>query len=221
MSIRERIDAIRERIDAACARAGRPPEEVRLIAVSKTFSASAVEEAIAAGITDLGENYVQEVREKKPSVTAPARWHLIGHLQSNKTKDAVRLFDTIDSVDSVELARRLSRVAEAAGKRLDILLEVNIGREEQKSGLNPDAVEAAADAVRALPALDLRGLMTIPPVGRPEETRHWFRELRAIRDRLGLEQLSMGMSEDFEVAVEEGSTMVRVGRAIFGERGSR
>jgi len=219
MSIRDNVAAVRARIDAACSRAGRDAGEVTLVAVSKTFPASYVEEAIAAGITDVGENRVQEARDKKPSVGSSARWHLIGHLQSNKAKDAVRLFDAVDSVDSLALAEKLARAAEGAGKRQDILLEVNIGREEQKSGALPEDVAGLVAAIGGLPALHLRGLMSIPPVGTAEETRRWFRELRALRDRHQLEQLSMGMSEDFETAIEEGSTMVRVGRAIFGARG--
>jgi len=219
MSIRDNVAAVRARIDAACSRAGRDAGEVTLVAVSKTFPASYVEEAIAAGITDVGENRVQEARDKKPSVGSSARWHLIGHLQSNKAKDAVRLFDAVDSVDSLALAEKLARAAEGAGKRQDVLLEVNIGREEQKSGALPEEVDGLVAAIGGLPALHLRGLMSIPPVGTVEETRRWFRELRALRDRHQLEQLSMGMSEDFETAIEEGSTMVRVGRAIFGARG--
>jgi len=219
MSIRDNVAAVRARIDAACSRAGRDAGEVTLVAVSKTFPASYVEEAIAAGITDVGENRVQEARDKKPSVGSSARWHLIGHLQSNKAKDAVRLFDAVDSVDSLALAEKLARAAEGAGKRQDVLLEVNIGREEQKSGALPEEVAGLVAAIGGLPALHLRGLMSIPPVGTAEETRRWFRALRALRDRHQLEQLSMGMSEDFETAIEEGSTMVRVGRAIFGARG--
>jgi hypothetical protein len=218
-SIAANASAVRQRIAAACARAGRSPEEVTLVAVTKTFPAAAVSAAIAAGLTDVGENRVQEARDKQPLVEGGVRLHLIGHLQSNKAKDAVRLFDVIQSVDSVELAEKLALAAEAAGIRRDVLLQVNIGREPQKSGIDPDAVAAAATRIRAFPSLRLRGLMAIPPAGEPEETRRFFRELRAMRDAEGMEQLSMGMSDDYEVAVEEGSTMVRVGRAIFGSRG--
>jgi pyridoxal phosphate enzyme (YggS family) len=217
----ENVAAVRSRIAAACARAGRQPESVTLIAVSKTFPASAVDEAIEAGITDIGENRVQEAREKRPLVraSAPAFWHLIGHLQSNKSKEAVRLFDMIQTVDSLELAGKIARAAESEGKRQEILLEVNVGDEAQKSGATKGALPGLAAAVKDMPSLHLRGLMAIPPVGTPEQTRPYFRELRALRDELGLEHLSMGMSEDFEVAVEEGATLVRVGRAIFGSRG--
>jgi len=218
-SIRENAAAVRARIAAACARAGRDAAEVTLVAVTKVFPADFVEEAIAAGIGDIGENRVQEARDKKPLVRGSARWHLIGHLQSNKAKDAVRLFDVIQTVDSLDLGQKIARAAEAAGKRQEVLLQVNVGNEEQKSGALPADVPALADALRAIEALDLRGLMAIPPVGAAEETRRYFRELRALRDAVGVEQLSMGMSEDFEVAIEEGATIVRVGRAIFGSRG--
>ncbi len=220
MPVPENVAAVRSRIAAACARAGRRTESVTLVAVSKTFPAAAVDEAIEAGITDIGENRVQEAREKRPLVRAasPAAWHLIGHLQSNKAKEAVRLFDMIQTVDTLDLAAKIARAADGEGKRQEILLEVNVGDEAQKNGAPKGEVEALAAAVRALSALHLRGLMAIPPVGTPEQSRSYFRELRLLRDHLGLEQLSMGMSEDFEVAIEEGATLVRVGRAIFGSR---
>jgi pyridoxal phosphate enzyme (YggS family) len=217
-SIAANAQAVETRIAAACARAGRPRGEVTLVAVTKTFPAEAVSAAIAAGLGDVGENRVQEARDKQPLVAGRVRWHLIGHLQSNKAKDAVRLFDLIQTVDSFELAEKLARAAEAAGKRQEILLQVNIGREPQKSGIDPTAVGDAVRQMQNYPSLRLRGLMAIPPVGEAEATRHYFRELRAMRDAEGMEQLSMGMSEDYEVAIEEGSTMVRVGRAIFGSR---
>jgi pyridoxal phosphate enzyme (YggS family) len=192
-----------------------------LVAVTKTFPASYVEEAIAAGVTDIGENRVQEAREKKPKVfgAASVRWHLIGHLQSNKAKDAVELFDVIQSVDSLALAEKLTRAAEGRQKRQDVLLQVNIGDETQKDGAPKGGAVAMAKAIASMPSLHLRGLMAIPPVGTADESRSYFRELRALRDELGLEHLSMGMSEDFEIAIEEGATIVRVGRAIFGSRG--
>lgn len=219
MPILDNVAAVRQRIAEACARSGRDPHDVTLIAVTKVFPADFVEQAIAAGITDVGENRVQEARDKKPLVRGSARWHLIGHLQSNKAKDAVKLFDVIQTVDSVDLAQKIARAAEAAGKRQEILLQVNIGNEEQKSGAERADVPALVKALRGIDALDLRGLMAIPPVGPAEETRRYFREMRALRDDAGVEQLSMGMSEDFEVAIEEGATLVRVGRAIFGSRG--
>jgi len=219
VSIRDNLIAVERRIVGACVRAGRKREEVTLVAVSKTKPAEMIDEAIAAGVTDLGENRVQEGSDKRPVVRGRARWHLIGHLQSNKAKDAVRLFDVIQTVDSVALAEKIARAASSAGKMQDVLLEVNIGNEPQKSGATPADVAALAKGVSAFDALRLRGLMAIPPAGEPEETRRWFRELRAMRDTLGLAELSMGMTDDFEVAIEEGATIVRVGRAIFGERG--
>jgi pyridoxal phosphate enzyme (YggS family) len=219
--VRENVAAVRARITAACSRAGRRTDTVTLVAVSKTFPATAVDEAIEAGITDVGENRVQELREKRPLVraTRPTVWHLIGHLQSNKAKDAVRLFDIIQTVDSLALAGKIAKAAEGEGKRQEILLQVNAGEEVQKSGAAKDEIVELAAAIQAMPSLHLRGLMAIPPVGTADQSRPYFRELRSLRDALGLEHLSMGMSEDFEVAIEEGATMVRVGRAIFGSRG--
>ena len=218
MSIRDNFAAVEARIAAACARAGRERDEVTLVTVSKTFPASYVEEAIAAGATDIGENRVQEARDKRPQVRGSARWHLIGHLQSNKAKDAVRLFEVIETVDSIDLAAKLARAAEAVGKMQDVLLEVNVGNEPQKSGVMASDLDEVARGVRSFRSLQLLGLMSIPPQGSPDETRAHFRRLRAMRDRLGLKELSMGMTEDFEAAIEEGSTIVRIGRAIFGPR---
>lgn len=215
MAIRDNLAAVEARIAAACQRAGRSRSDVTLVAVSKTFPASAVDEAIAAGATDVGENRVQEARDKKAAVRGNARWHLIGHLQSNKAKDAARLFDVVQTVDTVSLAEKLSRAATAP---LDVLLEVNIGNEPQKAGATNADIDRLVRGVGQLPNLRLQGLMTIPPVGTAEETRRYFRELRAMRDVHGLRELSMGMSEDFEVAIEEGATIIRVGRAIFGSR---
>ena len=221
VSIRENAAAVEARIARACERAGRSRDEVTLVAVSKTFPASFVDEAIEAGITDVGENRVQEGREKKPLVRGSARWHLIGHLQTNKSKDAVTLFDVIQAVDSLDLAEKLARAAGAQNKRLEIMLQVNIGDEPQKSGIARGDVDAIAKQAAALPSLHVSGLMAIPPIGTPEESRPYFRELRSMRDALGLQHLSMGMSEDFETAIEEGSTIVRVGPAIFGNRPAR
>lgn len=220
--IRAGLAALETRIAAACVRAGRARDEVKLVAVSKTFPAADVEHVIAAGITDVGENKVQEARDKKPSVVGSARWHLIGHLQSNKAKDAVRLFDVIQTVDSSELAEKIARAVEStgesAGKRQELLLQVNIGRESQKSGVAPEEVAELVRRIGVIPSLRLSGLMAIPPAGEPEEVRPYFRELRAMRDDLGLTELSMGMTDDFEIAIEEGATILRVGRAIFGSR---
>ena len=216
--IRENAAALEARIAAACARAGRARVDVQLVAVSKTFPAADVDHAIAAGMTDIGENKVQETREKKPLVHGSARWHLIGHLQSNKAKDAVRLFDVIQTIDSIELAERVARLAESEGKRQEVLLQVNVGGETQKSGSELRDVAELARRASALPSLHLSGLMTIPPLGDAEAMRPYFRALRRLRDDLGLRELSMGMTDDFEVAIEEGATLIRVGRAIFGAR---
>ncbi len=216
--IRSNIEALERRIADACARAGRPRGEVRLVAVSKTFPASDVDHAIAAGMTDVGENKVQEARDNKPSVGGHARWHLIGHLQSNKAKDAVRHFDVIQTIGSVELAEKVARAAEAMGKRQEILLQVNIGREPQKSGAEPSETAELLRRIGQIPSLHLTGLMAIPPDVGAEEVRVYFRELRSMRDDLGVHELSMGMTDDFEVAIEEGATIIRVGRAIFGSR---
>lgn len=214
-AIRANAAAVEAKIAAACTRAGRKRDEVTLVAVTKTFPAIAIDHAVAAGITNVGENRVQEARDKQPETTAKARWHLIGHLQSNKAKDAVRLFDVIQTIDSIELAEK---IAKAVGeKRIEVLLQVNVGRESQKSGIEIEDVPAVAKQVANM--LNLRGLMAIPPHGSPEETRAYFRQLRVMRDDLGLPELSMGMSEDYETAIEEGATIIRVGRAIFGERG--
>ena len=214
-AVRANAAVVEAKIAAACARAGRDRREVTLVAVTKTFPAAAIDYAVAAGITNVGENRVQEARDKQPETTAQARWHLIGHLQSNKAKDAVRLFDVIQTIDSLDLAEK---IAKAAGdKRIEVLLQVNIGRESQKSGIEVEDVASIAKQVGGI--LNLRGLMAIPPHGDPEQTRAYFRELRKLRDDLGLPELSMGMSEDYETAIEEGATIIRVGRAIFGERG--
>ena len=213
MPIADNLASVEERIGSACGRAGRKRSEVTLVAVSKTFPPERIDEAIAAGVTHIGENRVQEGRDKKPKVLGAARWHLIGHLQSNKAKDAVRIFDVIETVDSVDLAQKIARASDTTR---DVLLQVNVGEERQKSGIAAADVEAVAREIRGIQGVRLIGLMAIPPIGDP---RPHFRRLRAIRDQIGLEHLSMGMSEDFEIAIEEGSTMVRIGRAIFGPRG--
>lgn len=219
VSLRE----IEERIARACARAGRKGEEITLVAVTKTHGAELVRAAIEAGIVDVGENRVQEARAKVEAVGGRARWHLIGHLQSNKANEAAHLFDVVQSVDSEALAAKLGRAAAAEGKTIDVFVQVNVGGEQQKSGVEPDEAAALVRAVEATPALRLRGLMTVPPFLAPEEVRPYFRQLRTLRDRLrasceNCRELSMGMSDDFEVAIEEGATMIRLGRALFGER---
>jgi pyridoxal phosphate enzyme (YggS family) len=211
--------AVRARVRTAAERAGRDPEAVRLVAVSKTFPAEAVLAAYEAGQRDFGENRVQEAQAKAPAVAAAGVqpvWHLIGHLQTNKIRAALDLFAIIHSVDSVHLAEALSRRAPSA---FPVLLEVNAAGEASKSGFALDDVADAAERICRLPNLDVRGLMTVAPlVADPEDVRPVFRRLAALAKELALAELSMGMSGDFEVAVEEGSTLVRVGTAIFGRR---
>ncbi len=216
---------VRERIEAACARAGRDPASVGLVAVTKTVPAERVRLALAAGQRDFGENRAQEALAKIPEVGEGARWHFIGHLQKNKARHVVGRFERIHSVDGPDLARELDRRAEAAGVRQAVLVQVNLSGEETKSGTSETGALSLVEAVAAASHLDLRGLMTIPPpVEHSEENRPFFAALRALRDRcearLGtpLPELSMGMTDDFEIAIEEGATWVRVGRAIFGER---
>ena len=220
--IRAGLLRVRERIAAAAERAGRRSDDVLLIAVSKTVEIERIREAIEAGVVALGENRVQEAKAKVAALGRPVPWHLIGHLQTNKVKDALELFDVIHSIDRLEVARECERRAAGASRSVDILLEVNVGNEPTKSGFAPDAVDAALDAIGGMAHLKVRGLMAIPPaVERPEDSRPAFRALGALAKRHGLAELSMGMSGDFEVAVEEGATMVRVGTAIFGPRPPR
>jgi pyridoxal phosphate enzyme (YggS family) len=227
--IAERVAAVRERIARAAERASRPPEWVRLVAVSKTHPVEAVREAFAAGVRDFGENRVQEAEPKIAATSdlaaAGARWHLVGHLQSNKARRAAGLFALVQSIDSVELALRLARAAGEAGRTLGGLVEVDLAGEQSKFGLPEAELLQALAALRGEPGLRLDGLMVLPPlVEDPEAVRPYFRRLRALRDRalgeglLAAGELSMGMSHDFEAAVEEGATIVRVGTAIFGER---
>jgi pyridoxal phosphate enzyme (YggS family) len=217
LDIRANLGRVQEAVARACARAGRSSDHVLLIAVSKTMNVERVRAALEAGVAALGENRVQEAKEKIELLGHPVPWHLIGSLQTNKARDAARLFDWIQSVDRVELARELSR--RAGDRVLDVLLQVNLGEEPQKGGVAPAESKRLCEAVSGLPGLRVRGLMAIPPAStNPEHTRPYFRRLRELRDELGLEHLSMGMSADYEVAIEEGATMVRVGTAIFGAR---
>jgi pyridoxal phosphate enzyme (YggS family) len=225
-SFAHRLADIQSRIADAAARAGRSAESVTLVAVSKTKPVEALHEAVAAGVRVFGENRVQEAVAKMPHFERDdVQWHLIGHLQSNKSKLAVERFAMIQSVDSLSLAVRLSRLA--AGMRAPILLQVQLGDEETKSGAEPEDVPEIVRQTLELPNLTLRGLMAIPPYfANPEDARPFFRRLRELRDALQerfpahpLPELSMGMSHDFEVAIEEGATMVRVGTALFGTRG--
>jgi pyridoxal phosphate enzyme (YggS family) len=219
-----RLAKIQDEIAAAARKAGRDPAAIELVAVSKTQPASTIQEAMRAGIMIFGENKVQEARGKIEELGRGV-WHLIGHLQSNKAKDAVRLFDSIDSVDRAELAEEIDRRAEAFGKTQKVLLQVNVAGESTKFGCAPDAARALADKINSSSRLSLHGLMTIAPYSlEPEKSRPHFAALRELRDRIEVETglklpvLSMGMSGDFAVAIEEGATSVRIGTALFGER---
>jgi pyridoxal phosphate enzyme (YggS family) len=215
-----------QRIADAAARAGRDPADITLVAVSKTVPSDRLVAAVAAGLTTLGENRVQEAEAKVGDVGG-ATWHLVGPLQSNKVKRALAAFETIESVDSLELAQRIDRLAEEArpGARVPVLLQVNVDDDASKAGFQPDALEAAIETVLGLARLNIRGLMTIGRlVERPEDSRQTFTRLRSLSERLRAKHpnlgpdLSMGMSDDYPIAVEEGATIVRVGRALFGER---
>ena len=220
------LKRVRGRIAAACARAGRDPSEVEIVAVTKTHGAEVVNEAWLAGLRIVGENKVQEAAWKKPASVSGPSWHLIGHLQGNKVRHALELFDFIHSVDSVKLASRINLIADEMGLQPHILLEVNVSGEKSKSGMGPEEVEPTVRHILAnCPRLTLEGLMTMAPFSEnPEDARPYFRRLREMRDELetklniGLPRLSMGMSGDFEVAVEEGATWVRLGTVLFGER---
>ncbi len=228
LSVGERYRGVLARVEEAAARAGRDPASVRLVAVSKTVDPERVRQAYEAGARDFGENYVQEAVAKADALPPDARWHMIGHLQSNKAKRAVETFDWVHSLDRPSLAQALEKAAARRGRGLDVLIQVNVGREPTKSGTDPEGAVALARAAPRWPHLRIRGLMAIPPyLADPEEVRPYFRALRELRDRIaalglpGVEmvELSMGMSHDFPVAIEEGATMVRVGTAIFGPRG--
>ena len=230
--IAERFKQIKERKDAAAVRSGRSPDEVTLMAVTKTHTAAEINEAIAAGAADIGENRVQELLEKYDSVS-PVRWHLIGHLQTNKVKNVVGKVVMIHSVDSLKLAREINKRASAAGIVMDILIEINSAMEETKSGISSDDLETLVREITAeCENIRIRGIMCIPPIAaEPEEARPYFREARELFDKMKTwdlpeerflpDTLSMGMSGDFEVAIEEGSTIVRVGSSIFGPRNYR
>jgi PLP dependent protein len=224
-AIAANITQIQSRIASAAARAKRSPNEITLIAVSKTFPVDAIRAAHAAGLRHFGENRVQEAESKRPQLSdLDATWHLIGHLQSNKARRAAELFHRIDSVDGIALAKKLNEAAAAQNKRLGVLIEVHTG-ESTKTGVAESELPALADSILALTHLDLLGLMTIPPYSDdPESARPYFQKLRALRDAAAqriarpLPILSMGMSHDFEIAIEEGSTEVRIGTALFGPR---
>jgi pyridoxal phosphate enzyme (YggS family) len=207
------------RVETACARVGRSPQQVSIVAVTKTVEPARVLEAFRAGVRCFGENKVQEAAQKLPLLrdgTAGATWSMVGHLQSNKVRSSVDLFDSIDSIDSIRLAGMVDQCARA---RMPVLLQVNVSAESTKQGFSVGELHEAVSRIGAMPNLDLKGLMTMAPLAHnPEDVRLVFRQLRQLKDSLGLVELSMGTSDDFEVAVEEGATMLRIGRALFGKR---
>jgi PLP dependent protein len=224
-SVAENLERVRERIAQGATKAGRAVDEIELVAITKTHDAGRVREAIEAGQILFGESRVQEARVKIPELPSNLRWHFVGHLQKNKIRHALTLFELIHSVDSLSLAQEINRIAEEEGMHPRVLLEVNVAGEGSKFGFPPDKLRQDMEALLALPRLSIEGLMTIPPLAKEAEaSREYFVDLRKLRDRLDnefqmkLPHLSMGMTNDFPVAVEEGATLVRVGTAIFGER---
>jgi pyridoxal phosphate enzyme (YggS family) len=224
-AVAESLERVRDQIAHAVAKAGRSVDDVELVAVSKTHEADKVREAIDAGQTLFGESRVQEARVKIPELPSSSRWHFVGHLQKNKIRQALPLFELIHSVESLALAQDINRIAEEDGLHPRVLLEVNVAGEGSKFGFRPEQLRAEMESLLALPRLSILGLMTIPPIAEePESSRKYFVQLRELRDQVQTEfhvdlaQLSMGMTQDFVVAVEEGATLVRVGTAIFGAR---
>lgn len=229
--IAENVAAIKERMASACIRAGRDPGQVRLIAVTKTVPLGLIREGVQAGLSILGENYAQEARRKVDALTdMQVSWHFIGHLQSNKARVAVECCDWIHTLDRTSLAKEIDRQARKRGIRVPVLIQVNIGDESSKSGVSPEALHSLFQEILPLEGLAVRGLMTLPPyLDDPEEARPYFRRMRELLEHLReessfpdeLTELSMGMSHDFEVAIEEGATLVRIGTALFGKRLNR
>ena len=218
---------VRAHVSTVAQQCGRRPEDITIVCAAKTKGPEAIRAALAAGATDIGENYVQEARQKMAQVAETTRWHLIGHLQRNKAKEAVRLFTLIHSLDSVALAQELHRQGERLGKSVRTLIEVNIGQEASKHGIAPDRVESLLSVIADLSMVRVEGLMIIPPPGaNAESSRPYFQALAQLRKRcirlqatnIELRELSMGMTDDYPIAIEEGATIVRIGRAIFGER---
>jgi pyridoxal phosphate enzyme (YggS family) len=224
LTIKENLLRVKESIERAAQKAGRDPKEIKLVAVSKTVEVARIKEAIEAGVSILGENYVQEAQKKIEVIGRPVSWHFIGHLQSNKARYAVRLFDVIHSTDSLPLAEELDRRAEQSGRVIKVMIEVNLSKEATKFGTDEARVLNLAKGIQNLKQLSLEGLMTMPPYfDSPEMSRPYYVALRELKERMTQEgipmkELSMGMSNDFEVAIEEGATYVRVGTAIFGPR---
>ena len=221
------INKIKQRIAAAAARCNRAPDSIKLLAVTKTVPLPAIEQAIKAGITALGENYVQEAKEKIAVIGQRVSWHMIGHLQTNKAKYTVNLFDYIHSVDRLELAAEIDKRARLIGRKINILIEINVSGEKTKNGITTSETIELIKNVSMLESVSVKGLMTMAPYStNPENSRPYFSELRNLRNKIisegitniQMEELSMGMTDDFEIAIEEGATIVRIGRAIFGQR---
>ncbi len=228
-AIAARLENVRKRIAAAAERVGRSPDEILLVGAAKTFGVDLVKEAVEAGLRDIGENYVQELTEEYKAIGDTVRWHMIGHLQRNKVKYIAPFCYMIHSLDSLRLAQEIDRRARAHNRRIPVLIEVNIAGEDTKFGVEPEAVEELARAAGQLEGLDIQGLMAMPPYSdNPEDSRPHFQKMRSLAEQLEAEQipgvtmrhLSMGMSGDYEVAIEEGATIVRVGTALFGPRAS-
>ena len=223
-SVKENLLRVKERIERAAQKAGRDPKEIKLVAVSKTVEVARIKEAIEAGVSILGENYVQEAQKKIEALGGPVSWHFIGHLQSNKARYAVRLFDVIHSIDSIPLAEELNRRVEQPDRVIKVMIEVNLSKEATKFGTDEERVLNLAKRIQTLKHLSLEGLMTMPPYfDSPEMSRPYYVALRELKERMikegtPMKELSMGMSNDFEIAIEEGATYVRVGTAIFGAR---
>ena len=223
-AIKDNLLKVKERIERAAQKAGRDPKEIKLVAVSKTVEVARIKEAIEAGVSILGENYVQEAQKKIEALGGPVSWHFIGHLQSNKARYAVRLFDVIHSTDSIPLAEELNRRVEQPDRVIKVMIEVNLSKEATKFGTDEERVLNLAKRIQTLKHLSLEGLMTMPPYfDSPEMSRPYYVALRELKERMikegtPMKELSMGMSNDFEIAIEEGATYVRVGTAIFGPR---
>jgi len=223
-SVKENLLRVRERIEGAAQRAGRNPKEIHLVAVSKTVEVARIKEAIEAGVSILGENYVQEAQKKIETIGRPVSWHFIGHLQSNKARYAVRLFDVVHSTDSIPLAEELDRRAAQSDRMLKVMIEVNLSKEATKFGTDEERLFHLAKKIQDLKHLSLEGLMTMPPYfDSPEMSRPYYTALRELKERMvkqgiPMSELSMGMSNDFEIAIQEGATYVRIGTAIFGPR---
>jgi pyridoxal phosphate enzyme (YggS family) len=226
--VADNLLSVKERIEKAALKAGRAPGEVKLVAVSKTVGVEEIRDAISAGATILGESYVQEAKEKIEEIGHKVQWHMIGHLQTNKVKQAINLFDMIHSVDRIGLAEEINKRAKQSNKRASVLIQVNISQETTKSGIERDRAISLVSEVANLTNLKVEGLMTMPPYfDDPEDARPYFKSLRELKgeiekkrfENISMKELSMGMSNDFEIAIEEGATIVRIGTAIFGERG--